>query len=143
AGHRLLLYYSSLEELSTCFVAAVTIASPDVPLPASIEAAATELRSQIEPRLSGEQRAELEEAVRAFEAGKRRAKLASWVGAVERCATRAGFLLAEDLDAAAGLVRGDPRGVVDAEAKVRDLYAFAVSDAYHTLREELGVAIQP
>ncbi len=58
ASHRLILYYPSLEDLSTCFVAAVMIASPDVQLPPSIEGAASELRERIALRLSGEQEVE-------------------------------------------------------------------------------------
>ena len=142
-AHRLLLYYASLEELSACFVAAVKIASPDVPLPPSIEASATDIKKRIEPLLTAPQKAELVAAVRAFEGEKKRANLAAWVGSVERFATRAGMLVSGDMDAAVAVLRGDARGVVDVEAKVRDLYGFYVSDANHALREEVGIAVEP
>ena len=94
-------------------------------------------------RLSEAQRAELVKAVAAFAENGSRANLGEWVGAVERAASRAGYLLAGDLDAAASVLKGEPRSVLDADAKIADLCAFAVSEDHHELRNALGVAIQP
>lgn len=142
-GHELMLYYPSIEELSTCFLAGVKIALPDLPLPPSAAPAVNELVSQIEPDLDEATRERLAVAVAAFEAARVRADIAGWVGAVERCATRAGFLLAGDLEIVAGVLRSDPLGLVSADDKIADLVGFMVSEEHHALREELGIAIQP
>jgi tetratricopeptide (TPR) repeat protein len=141
--HRLLLFYSSIEDLSALFVAAVTLVLPGVPVPKPLAEATNALRKDLGARLGAEAKAELARAVEAFEAGGTRADLARWVGAVERCATRVGLLLSGDLEVAAAVVRGDGRGVISAEAKVGDMNAFLVSDACHTLRRLLGVAVEP
>jgi hypothetical protein len=65
------------------------------------------------------------------------------VGAVERCATRAGFLLAGDLQVVAEVLHSDPLGLVSADEKVADLVGFIVSEEHHALRDELGISIQP
>ena len=142
-GHQLVLYYSSIDELSSCFLAAVKIAIPDLPVPAASASVVNDLVRRIEPRLDEATRAALEAAVAAFEAARVRADIAGWVGAVERCATRAGFLLAGDLEVVATVLRSDPLGLVPADEKIADLVGFTVSDEHHALRDELGIAIQP
>jgi tetratricopeptide (TPR) repeat protein len=142
-GHELMLYYPSIEELSTCFLAAVKIALPDLPLPPSAAPAVNELVDQIEPGLDEATRERLTVAVAGFESARVRADIAGWVGAVERCATRAGFLLAGDLEIVAGVLRSDPLGLISADDKIADLVGFMVSEEHHALREELGIAIQP
>jgi tetratricopeptide (TPR) repeat protein len=141
--HRLLLYYPSIEDLTLCFLAAVRIVRPEVPAPPAIRAAVAELERGIAMRLSDRARVDLSAAVAAFERAGSRVHLADWAGDVERCATRAGFLLAGDLAAAAGLLRAEPRAVLEAEDKIDDLCAFAVSQEHHALRAALGIAIEP
>jgi tetratricopeptide (TPR) repeat protein len=142
-GHQLVLYYSSIDELSSCFLAAVKIAVPDLPVPAASAAVVNDLVRRIEPLLDEATRAALDTAVAAFEAARVRADISDWVGAVERCATRAGFLLAGDLEVVATVLRSDPLGLVSADEKIADLVGFTVSDEHHALRDELGIAIQP
>ncbi|WP_437668652.1 tetratricopeptide repeat protein [Sorangium sp. So ce131] len=143
-SHRLLLYFPTLEELGVCLAAAVKLARPSEPVPAELEAAVLALMPLLDERLTDGERDALEASV--FELYEIRAPLdlAHWVGSVERCAARVGYLLTGDLSvAASSLSRADAPGVLTAEEKVGDLLSFTVSDAYHALREELGVAIEP
>ena len=142
-GHRLLLYYPSIEELTACFLAAIRIVLPDVAAPVSMRAAVSELERGIALRISEANRVDLAAAVAAFEANGSRVHIADWAADVERCATRAGFLLAGDLEVATAVLRSEPRAVLDPDAKIADLLAFAVSEEHHALRESLGIAIQP
>jgi len=142
-GHRLLLYYPSIEDLTACFLAAVRIVLPEVPAPTSLRTQVMELERAIALRLHEGQRVDLAAAVAAFESAGSRAHLAEWVADVERCATRAGYLLAGDLEIAASVLRAEPRGVLDGEAKMADLLGFTVSDEHRALREAMGIAIQP
>jgi tetratricopeptide (TPR) repeat protein len=141
--HRLLLYYPSIEDLTTCFLAAIRIVLPEIPAPPSLRNAVADLSRAIALRISEAGRVDLAAAVAAFEAGGSRVRLADWAADVERCATRAGFLLSGDLEVAATLLENEPRAVLDGEEKIADLLAFAVSDEHHALRESLGIAIQP
>ena len=124
-------------------VAAVKLVIPELPVPAPSRAAVKELSSQLTARLDDGDRGELKRAVNAFEAAGRRADIAGWVAAVERCAARAGLLLCGDLEVASGALQSEPLGLVGPEEKLADLMAFTVSDEHHALREEMGVAIQP
>ncbi|WP_437475569.1 hypothetical protein WME75_23565 [Sorangium sp. So ce1014] len=142
--HRLLLHFPSLEELGVCLAAAVKVARPSEPVPAELEGAVLALMPLLDERLTERERDALEAAV--FELYEIRAPLdlAHWAGSVERCAARVGYLLTGELSvAASSLSRGDAPGVLTAEEKIGDLLSFTVSDAYHALREELGVAIEP
>jgi tetratricopeptide (TPR) repeat protein len=148
--HRLLLYYSSIEDLGACVLAAISIALPEVPIPMKQRAAALELKARIEPIL-GDQRDRVREAVRDFERArskeldirKRGVDLPRLVADVERAATRAGLLLAGDLDVVRNILKAEPKSLVDPETKLGDLFGFVVSDAHSTLRAELGIDVQP
>ncbi|MEP7124467.1 MAG: hypothetical protein ABJE95_26300 [Byssovorax sp.] len=142
-AHQLVLYFSSIDELSSCFLAAVKLAIPDLPVPAASASVVNDLVRRMEPLLDDAARAALDKAVVAFEAARVRADISGWVGAVERCATRAGFLLAGDLEVVATVLRSDPLGLVSADEKIADLVGFTVSNEHHALRDELGIAIQP
>ncbi|WP_437738714.1 tetratricopeptide repeat protein [Sorangium sp. So ce1335] len=142
--HRLLLHFPTLEELGICLAAAVKLARPSEPVPAELDGAVRALVPLLDDELTAGERDALEAAV--FELYEIRAPLdlAHWVGSVERCAARIGYLLTGELSvAASSLSRADAPGVLTAEEKIGDLLSFTVSDAHHALREELGVAIQP
>jgi tetratricopeptide (TPR) repeat protein len=141
--NRLLLFYPSLEDLSVCFMAAIRIVLPDVPVPSAVFDAVKALRPVFETWLGTEELEELKDAVRAFDEAGTRANLAGWAAAVERTATRAGYVLSGDLAVAAKILAEDPRGLVPVDDKIADLLGYAVSDAHHALREELGIAVEP
>ncbi len=142
-SHRLLLYYPVIDDLAACFLAAVRIVMPNASVPARMEKAAATMQGRIEPLLSTSARAALERAVLAFDAAGSRADLNAWVASVERCSTRAGYLLAGDLRTAATSLAAEGPGVLSVEQKMVDLLWFTVSEELHALREELGIAVQP
>jgi hypothetical protein len=70
--------------------------------------------------------------------------LPAWFGAVEITAARAGFLLCGDLGVAARIVAADPMTVasgLSAEAIIRELILFSVSEEFFRLRAHLGIRI--
>ncbi|EYF07360.1 hypothetical protein [Chondromyces apiculatus] len=142
-AHRLLLSYPTIDELAGCFLAAVSLVRPTVPIPPALEEAARTLATELDTRVQGAERDRLQAAVLAFEEAGARADLAHWAGAVERCAARTGYLLSGDLAVAVRLIRAESTGLLAPEETIGDLYAFTVSDAFHALRTELGIAIQP
>jgi hypothetical protein len=68
-----------------------------------------------------------------------------WMQCVEGTAIRAGFLLCNDLETAANLVRQlPPAGTADLPPgdKLKELVLFSISEQYFALREGLGIQIQ-
>jgi cellulose synthase operon protein C len=142
--HRLLLYFPSIEELGACLLAAVALVRPSTLMPAALEDAARALMPLLDERLGKLDRETLARAVTELYEGGAPADLPHWACAVERCAARAGYLLCGDLStAAAELARAKLTGLLSAEERIGDLISYTVSDAYHALRRELGIAIEP
>ena len=118
-------------------------APPTAPVPARMEKATATMLARLEPLLDAKARAALERAVVAFDAAGSRADLNGWVASVERCSTRAGYLLASDLRTAATSIAAEGAGILSVEEKMVDLLWFTVSEEMHALRDELGIAIEP
>jgi hypothetical protein len=97
------------------------------------------LRKLIPPQLMEQ----LGVVVQRFIATKAEADLHRWSNAVDYTATRAGYLMCNDLEVAARLVQAEPVAVgsVDPKEKVRDLVQWTISDEYFSLREQLGLTI--
>jgi tetratricopeptide (TPR) repeat protein len=142
-SHRLLLYYPSLEDLSICFLAALRVALKNLPIPPKMRDAVLALSPRIESNMTEPEVKKLEQAVALLDASGKPADITKWVSGVEHCAARAGLLLSGDLDVAAKTLESDALGMVPPEEKIAGLLGFAVSDAFHALRQELGVALEP
>jgi tetratricopeptide (TPR) repeat protein len=138
-SHRLLIHFPSIEELSVCFLAAVSALRPDSPVPPRFADAVTPLVRRIDELLTPAGRAELAEGLELLDAAGGKANLGGWVAAVERSAARAGYLLSGDLSVAATALRADPVGLLSADDKIADLCAFTVTPEYAALREALGI----
>ena len=81
--------------------------------------------------------------VQQFLATKAEADLKKWSNAVDYTATRAGYLMCNDLEVAARLAQAEPVtvGSDDPKEKVRDLVQWTISEEYFALREQLGLTI--
>jgi hypothetical protein len=143
--HELLLFFPTLPALSSLFIASVQIVLTDLPVPKAMADSVRANARRIEERLTDEGRAELEDAVRRFEAAGGKADLATVLRAVERSACRAGLVLCGDLAVATRLLRAEQREIaeLDAEARIDDLLSFCASQELAVLREWLGVAAKP
>ena len=138
--HHVLIFFPSLAELSTLFLAAASIALPKlVATPAAVK-----LRADMEKHLAPAERQELAVAVTHFAAGGGKVDLASWIRSVELTATRAGLLLAGDLAVAMRVLRRETRAIADVtlDDKRADLLACCASAGFGTLRKRLGIAAQ-
>ncbi len=129
--------------LKVIFLAALKLVQPAVPVKPDIEAEVKKaidlLRRTVPPQLL-EQMAVV---VQKFLAAKAEADLHRWSNAVDLTATRAGFLMCNDLEVAARLVAAEPVsvGTMEPKDKVRDLLQWSISDEYFALREHLGLTI--
>jgi len=81
--------------------------------------------------------------VQRFVTSQAEADITRWARAVDLTATRAGFLMCNDLDVAARLVQVEPVavGVAEPKDKIRDLLQWSISDEYFAVREQLGMVI--
>lgn len=138
-SHRLLIHYPSIEELSVCFLAAVSVIRPDSPVPPRFADAVAPLVRRLHDGLTPAARADLAEGLEVLDAAGGKANLGGWVAAVERSAARAGYLLSGDLSVAATALRADPVGLLSADDKIADLCSFTVTPEYAALREALGI----
>jgi tetratricopeptide (TPR) repeat protein len=134
----------TVSELTTVFLAALKLAVPSVPVvKQQYEKGVAEylgvLRGLVPPQLLEQ----LVVVVQRFLSTKSEADLNRWSRAVDYTATRAGYLMCNDLEVAARLVQSEPVtvGSVDPKDKIRDLIQWTVSDEYFALREQLGLTI--
>ncbi len=141
--HFALVYFPSLAELTTLFLASVTVVLEDLPIPDEAMAeAVSALRPEIASRLDEEAKTALEDAVHRFEREGGRTDLAAFIRSVELSACRAGLVLAGDLAVAASVLHREQREVaeLDDDARVADLLVFCVEEKLPVLREWLGVS---
>jgi tetratricopeptide (TPR) repeat protein len=137
--HYVLIFFPSLAELSSLFLAAVSLALPATR--GGLSAQAAKLRKELEPHVGQAEKQELALAVTRFNDGGGRVDLASWIRGVELTATRAGLLLAGDLAIAMRVVGRESRGIADVSRDDRraDLLAWTASTGYAKLRKWLGI----
>jgi hypothetical protein len=137
--HFIRLLVATIPDLEDLFLAALSIANAGIPLSAEVKRRVGPVARAIEPvlepvavdRLRGQFLRFLEEGGRT--------NLQRWATAADRTAARAGFLLANDLDAAHSLFTLEDRSTAD--AKMDDLIVFLTSDRYAKLRQQIGLAL--
>jgi hypothetical protein len=133
----------TVAELKFVFLAALKLAQPNVPIKPEMEQGVHQylelLRKLVPPQLHEQ----LGVVVQRFLATKAEADLKKWSNAVDYTATRAGYLMCNDLEVAARLAQAEPVtvGSDDPKEKVRDLVQWTISDEYFALREQLGLTI--
>jgi hypothetical protein len=129
----------SIPDLEDIFLAALTIGQPSLPLAAQVKARATPIAKAIEPLLEAAHVDRLRGHFLRFVEEGGRTNLQRWAVAADFTTARAGLLLADDLDAAASMLKVE--GTIDLDAHVDDLIAFYTSDRASKLRRQLGIAI--
>ena len=133
----------TVAELKVVFLAALKLVQPNVPIKPELQAAVNQyvdaLRKTVPPQLLEQ----LGVVVQRFLETKAEADLHRWANAVDFTATRAGYLVAGDLDVSARLAQTEPVAVgsVEPKEKIRDLILWTVSDEFFALREHLGLTI--
>lgn len=143
--HYALVFYPTLPELTSLFLAALSCARPKMPVPK--DKVLEKLRKHFEKDLGDDKADALEEAVTKFEKGGGRVDLAAWIRSVELTAQRAGMLLLADPKVALAMVKKEKRAIADVkpEERVADLLAFLASSAMAELRQRLlsGGSMRP
>ncbi len=137
--HFIRLLVSTIPDLEDLFLAALSIANTKIPLSREVRERVAPIARAIEPVLEPAAIDRLRGHFLRFLEEGGRTNLQRWATAADRTAARAGFLLANDLDAARAVFELEDAKTAD--AKMDDLIAFATSDRYAKLRQQLGVAL--
>lgn len=139
-----LVFYPTLPELTSLFLAALKCARPDSPVPG--DKALAKLCKHFEKDL-GDKKEALEDAVVRFEKTGGRVDLAAFIRSVELTAQRAGMLLLADPRIALTMVKKEKRAIADVKPDDRknDLLAFLETSALAELRQRLttSTSIRP
>ncbi|MES1208259.1 MAG: hypothetical protein ABUS79_20175, partial [Pseudomonadota bacterium] len=133
----------TVAELKVLFLAALKLVHPKLEVKPDVAQAVNSYLDLLSKTVPPQAREQLVAVVQRFVAGKGEADIHRWANAVDLTATRAGFLICNDLDVATRLVQTEPVsiGVADPKDKVRDLILWSISDEYFAVREHLGLGI--
>src|SRR6185437_15136295 len=133
----------TLAELKVVFIAALKLVHPKLEVKADIAQPVNQYLGVLPKLVPPQALEQLGAVVQRFVAGKGEADIPKWSSAVDLTATRAGFLICNDLDVAVRLVQTEPVsiGVADPKDKIRDLLLWSISEEYFVVREHLGLGI--
>ncbi len=139
-GHKVLLYYPDRDALTMLLLAAAQVAMPKAALHGG-DPAVRALRARLARHLEAEDRAALDEAVRALDARGGNAALGAFMSGVELTAARMGLLLCGDLATASAIMRAESRDVAAIPVELRrgDLLSFCASRAHVATRQRFLV----
>jgi hypothetical protein len=138
--HLVRLLVPSIPDLEELFLAALSIGNSAIPLGADMKRRVAPLARAIEPILEPSQLDRLRGQFLRFVEEGGRTNLQRWANSANFTATRAGFLLAGDLEPARAMLQLEDRS--QAEAHLDDLVVFLASDRASNLRRQLGVAVK-
>lgn len=139
AEHYVRTLFPSVPDLEDLFLAAITLGNPSVPLSVDVKQRVGPIAAALEPLLQPVQIDALRGHLLRFVEEGGRTNLQRWGAAVDKTACRAGLLLCGDLASAAAMLKDEegPSGEL-----LRDLIAFATSEAHTKLRRQLGIGVE-
>jgi tetratricopeptide (TPR) repeat protein len=124
-------------------LAAIRLANPRFPVPESMREQVERNHAAIARTLHGPQQQTLVSLAEQLLREQPELDMKRWALAVDLAADRAGFVLANSLDAAVAVVRASPQesSFASERDRLKALYQFAVSPKYLALRKAIGVTI--
>jgi hypothetical protein len=137
--HFVRLLVPSIPDLEDVFLSALTIGQPGLPLGADVRRRVEPIAKAIEPILDKVLVDRLRGYFLRFVEEGGRTNLQRWAIASDHTATRAGFLLSNDLSAAHKMLELESPAAQ--RERMDDLLEFVVSDRYVNLRKQIGIAV--
>ena len=131
-------------ELKTVIYIAFRLVQPTIPVPPAELPAVERGLEMVADKLHPATLKQLRQVVGKFSASGRDLNLNRWWRAAGLTASRAGFLLCNDLKTAVKMMLAEPPKARDAspEEKVEDLVRFSASEDYFVLRRHLGLTVE-
>jgi len=136
AEHYVRTLFPSVPDLEDLFLAAITLGNPSVPLSVDVKHRVGPIAAALEPLLQPTQIDALRGHLLRFVEEGGRTNLQRWGASVDKTACRAGLLLCGDLTTAAEVLETEEGHNGEL---LRDLIAFATSEAHAKLRRQLGI----
>jgi tetratricopeptide (TPR) repeat protein len=127
--------------LRAWLLAAIKLATPQFPVPASLKDKVDEHLQALRQHLNAAAQSEVTNLVTRLLAAAPELDMKRWVAAVDMTADRVGFVMANDLEIAVALVKASPDDAATQKERLKELYLFAVSPEYLQLRQKLGITI--
>jgi tetratricopeptide (TPR) repeat protein len=129
--------------LRAWLLAAIKSATPQFPIPPDLDAQVAEHLAAFKQHLTPPQQEHLKSLVAKLLAAAPELNLKRWVAAVDLTADRIGFVLANDLELALAVIQASPEdgAAVAQKDRLKELYLYAVSEPYMSLRYKLGINI--
>jgi serine/threonine protein kinase/tetratricopeptide (TPR) repeat protein len=123
--------------------AAIRMVAPHFPIPAQMEPTVQECLEAIRTQLTGPQRDTLRSLTQKLLEAAPELDMKAWMAGVDLTADRLGFLLANDLKISSAVIDASPDevAVVSKRDRLRELFAYSVSEPYFELRKALGIAL--
>ncbi|HMC93525.1 MAG TPA: hypothetical protein VKO16_02015, partial [Polyangia bacterium] len=133
----------TVAELKIVFLAALRLVQPKFEVKADVQQPVAQYLDLLKRSVPAQMLEQLGAVVQRFIAAKGEADIQRWSNAVDLTATRAGFLICNDLEVAVRIVQTEPVsiGVAEPKDKIRDLILWSISDEYFAVREHLGLVI--
>jgi hypothetical protein len=136
--HYVRTLFTAVPDLEDLFLAALVIGNPGLPIADDMKLRVTPIAKAIQPLLEPGQVDTLRGCFLRFVEEGGRTNLQRWAVATEKTACRAGLLLSNDLKTALDLLEPEERGLGEL---AKDLFAFAASERYFQLRQQLGILV--
>lgn len=142
-GHYMRLLVPTGSGLRSWLLAAVRLAQPRFPVPDALAAQVERCQLALSNNLHTPQQQALTSMIEQLLREKPELDMKRWALTVDLAADRAGFVLANSLDAAVAMVRASPpdSSLAGERERLKALYQYAVSPAYLALRKAIGVTI--
>ncbi len=134
--------FPGVPDLEDLFLAALSIASPALPIPPHAKARVAPIAAAIAPVLEPAQVDRLRGYFLRFVEEGGRTNLQRWAHGVDKTACRAGLVLCNDLATAGRILATEEKSNQGGPGeRMRDLLVFVTSDRGFQLRRQLGLAI--
>jgi len=129
--------------LKAWLFAAIKLTSPQFPIAPDLEGSVNEALAALKTHLPSDAKDHLASVVSKLIQSGTSLDLKKWVGAVDKTADRAGFIVSHDLQTTSEVVRAaDETGAsVSNEDRFKDLVLFAASSKYFEMRRRLSITV--
>lgn len=138
-GHLVRHLVPSIAGLRGWVLAAIKFVKPRFPVPAKQSERVDSYLKVLKKHVKGAAKDKVRSSVDVLLGGE--LDIRNWVNAVDLTADRVGFVLANDLKISEALIKASPEEGVAQDERLKELYLFAVSAEYLSLRKKLGLAI--
>jgi hypothetical protein len=141
-GNLLRVLLESGTMMRAWLLAALKHVVPKIPIPADMSGTVASCDGKLTQGLGQVEQEALKTQVLSFIESAAQVDLKMWATAVDHTADRVGFLLCDDLELAAQLIRLDEGSPTPTKDRLKELNLFSVSPDYFTLRQKLFIQLQ-